>query len=184
MSDRRRLAEGAVDGRRHGHHVRVRGNDDGRAAVRLEAARGHGVLVMLRLWLRLRLVVWVVPRGDLLVVGRRMGRRIVLGMMVGVRVGVGVVDGRMRLRGDMIVLVRVLPSPAVGRHGGRVRAWHHGCDAWDCCLHTRALARDRAAAVRQPEGACTGDVLSTRSLWPRRRWRGALRDGVDGGRGG
>jgi hypothetical protein len=143
MCDRGCLPERAVHGS-HGRHVRVRGDDDGRA-MGLEVARGHRVLMVLRL--RLRLVVGVVPLRHLLVVGRRVRRSIVLRVVVRV-VDVGVMDRRVRLRRQMVVLMVGLPSPGMGRHRGRVRTWHHG-DRPSCCLHTWAPAGDQAATVRQ-----------------------------------
>ena len=110
-------------------------------AMRLEAARRHGILVMLRL--RLRLMVGIVPLRHLLVVGRRVRRGIMLRVVVRV-VGVRVVNGRVRLWRKMIVLMVDLPSPGMGRHGRRVRAWHHGDG------RAVAFTRGRRPQTKQP----------------------------------
>jgi hypothetical protein len=138
MGNGRRLAQGAIDGRRHGRHVRVRGNYDGRA-VGLELPRRHHVLVRLRVLVRV-----MVP---LLLHLRRIRRRVrssivVLGV---VRIGV-VVDWRVCLRGYVmvIVLVLALPPSLMERDGRRyVRAWHH-CRRATMEPSQSALARDRA----------------------------------------
>jgi hypothetical protein len=93
--------------------VQVRRDDDGRG-VGLELARRHGVLRLLgRLLLGSRLVG--VPLGHMRQlgwVGVHAGGIVLLRVVVR---GVGVVvDGRVRLRGEVVVVVRVLVLMLVG----------------------------------------------------------------------
>lgn len=116
----------------------------------LELARGHGVLVVLRL----RLDVWVhgsVPGRMHLRIRRRVRRRIVL------RMGVWsiwiVVDGRVCLRGHVIVLVLPLAPSRMERHSRRyVRAWHHGRQA-----ESVAFTVGRRPETKQPTSEATED---------------------------
>jgi hypothetical protein len=125
-------------------HVRVR-RDYHRRALRLELARGHGIL-RLRQWLQRGLLIEV-PLRHLLHLLHVLGvavRRAILLRLVLVVVGVGIVmDGRVSLRGHLVVVLLLgLPAP---RH---VLAGHHGRPARTCCLHSQSLARDRASDVR------------------------------------
>ena len=131
------LAHGTIH-RRHCGHVRMRGDDHGRG-MRLELAWRHGIL-----WLRL---VVGVPLGHLLHVLRvAVGGPIVLGMVV-LRVGV-VVDGRMRLRRHVMVVLMILPPSLVHGTGRRtMRAWHHGRQAAMLPLQSDAGQRDQATNV-------------------------------------
>lgn len=83
----------------------------------LELPRGHRILV-------LRLMIRVVPLLHLLGIRRGVRRSIVLRVVVG---HIRIVDRRVRLRRDMVVVLRVtLPPSWMERYGRRyVRAWHH-----------------------------------------------------------
>lgn len=139
MHDGRRLHQRSVDVR-HVRHVRMR-RDDYRRAMGLILTRGH--VLGLRRELRLLLVGIVPLRHVLLLIWRRVGRHIVLRVMV---LGVRIVDGRMRLRREVMVLGLTLPSSVVDCAGGDVRAGHH-CRLLSTMPSQSALARDRATNV-------------------------------------
>lgn len=88
--------------------------------LRLELARGHGILRRRLLMLRLVLLLVGVPlRLHVLhVLGIAVGRAILLGVVV-LRVGV-VVHRRVRLRVLVVVLLGLSPPRR------EVGAWHHG----------------------------------------------------------
>lgn len=117
MYNGRRLTHGAVDRRQVGH-VQVRGNHDGRG-MGLELSRGHRILMVLRLDVR----VHAVPLRL-----RRIWRRV--RSIVRLRVcGVGIVmHGRMGLWRRLVVLVVVaMPPSRMERDGRRYRVTrHHG----------------------------------------------------------
>lgn len=133
----------------------MRGNHD-RRAMRLEIARGHCILVVLGL--RLRVMIRIVPLRHLLVVGRRERRSVVLRVVVRV-VGIRVVDRRVCLGGNMVVLVVALPSPGMVRHGRRVRARHHG--------RPTEMLPSQMGAGRRPSSHCeaTGGVCGRRAIY-------------------
>ena len=87
--------------------MQVRRDDDGRG-VGLELARRHGVLRLLRRRRRLLSGLVGVPLGHVRHL-RRVGVHAGIVLLLVVVGGVGVVvDGRVRLRGDVVVVVRVL----------------------------------------------------------------------------
>lgn len=106
--------------------------------MRLELAWRHGIL-------RLSLMVRVPLRHLLHVLGIvRMA--VVLGVAI-VHVGV-VVDRRVRLRRDVVVVLVILPPSLVHRTGRRtMRAWHHGQQAAMLPLQSVAGRRDQASNV-------------------------------------
>lgn len=140
MGNGRRLHQRPVDVR-HVRHVRMRRDDDGRA-MGLVLARRH--VLGLQRELLLLLLVGIVPlRHVLLLVGRRVRRHIVLGVMV---LRVRVVDGRVCLRREMVVLGLTLPSSLVDLPGQDVRTGHH-CRLLSTMPSQSALVRDRATNV-------------------------------------
>jgi hypothetical protein len=89
------------------------------------------------------LLVGIVPLGHVLLVRRRVRRDIVLGVMV---LRVGVVDRRVCLGREIVVLGLTLPPCLVDCPGGHVRAGHH-CRLESTMPSQSALARDRATNV-------------------------------------
>ena len=107
----------------------------------LVLARRH--VLGLQRKLRLLLVGIVPLRHVLLLVGRRVRRHIVLGMMV---LRVWVVDGRVCLRREVVVLGLALPPSLVDCAGKDVRTGHH-CRLLSTMPSQSALVRDRATNV-------------------------------------
>jgi hypothetical protein len=129
---------------RHVGHVRMRRDDD-RRAMGLVLARRH--VLGLQRELRL-LLVGIVPLRHvllllLLLVGRRVRRYIVLGVVV---LRVGVVDGRVCLRREVVVLGLALPPSLVDCPREHVGTGHH-CRLLSTMPSQSALVRDRATNV-------------------------------------
>lgn len=141
MDDGGRLTHGAIDWR---GHVQVRRDYDRRGmGLRLELARRHGILRRGRRWLLIRVPLLL---HRLHVLGVAMGRPVLLEVVV--RGGIGVVvDGRVCLGRDMVVVILLLLPPT--RH---IRAGHHERQT-RCCLHSR-----RRLETKQPTCEATGRV--------------------------
>ena len=138
MDNGRRLAHGTVDWR---DHVQMRRDYNGRGMrLRLELARRHGILRRRR-----GLLVGVPLLHGLHVLWIAVRRAILLKMVVGRGIGV-MVDGRVCLWGDVVVVVLLLGLPPP-RH---IRAGHH--EGWArCCLDSR-----RRLGSKRPTCEATG----------------------------